>query len=438
MIPTESNGRPIGTASDMAARLRMTLPNGWFPASPPAPAASLTPVLDGVLAGLAAAWSFCFGLLSIAASQARLATAYGVFLDLISADFFADALPRQVGEPDSSFRSRISQNLVNSRATRDAVAQAVLTSGLPSPVIVEPGRAPDCGSYGSAATGGAAARPGYGDPGLRYGCNQTPFQYLLQVTPSSSFAPTLSCQRQSSATFIDEGGSMQLVGPNVLRPAVSGSVVQGPLIEARSFNLIESSRDWGWLAHQENGGWSIQVAGNGLLASDATVGLVVPAGESAASIYVDVAAGGQTITGSVWANLRAGNSLVSVQLALTDLTTGTRTAVSADMNTIGTWQRIAVTAVIVAAPGRTARMSLEINGGEASSVVTQCWQVEPGSTATSYIPTTGLLGIRNEDVGMTVTPSSEAVVLDRQQLFSAVSGTIPAATVAWVAYLDAL
>ena len=88
MIPLPTDGSPLGTTSDMAVRLRATLPTGWFPTSPPAPAATATPVLDGLLSGLGSAWSFCFGLLGTVAQQTRVATASGSFLDMMAADFF--------------------------------------------------------------------------------------------------------------------------------------------------------------------------------------------------------------------------------------------------------------------------------------------------------------------------------------------------------------
>ena len=73
----------------MSARLRSVLPTGWFPQSPPPPLPSATPVLDGLLSGLGAAWSFCFDLLGETALQSRIGTATGGFLDLIAIDFFA-------------------------------------------------------------------------------------------------------------------------------------------------------------------------------------------------------------------------------------------------------------------------------------------------------------------------------------------------------------
>lgn len=425
-----------GSITDMARRLRMTLPNGWFPTSPPSPSASLTPVLDGVLAGLGAAWSFCFGLLRFVTSQARLGTAFSVFLDLISADFFGDALPRQGGEADASFRGRISQNLVSNRATRAAVVQAVCSSGLSSPFIVEPSRATDCGSYGS-GSGGPVASAGYGTTACRYGSPLLPFQYMLQVTAASSFASGLTCGRQSPATFIDPSGVMQIVAAGVLRPMVVGGVVQGPLIEKRSFNLIRDSRGWNWLdflTPPTGTTWVIESAKTGLLPGDATLMINVAAAAAPNGAHVDVAAGGLTVTGSIWLLLPVGSSVSSAQLVLSDLTSGTRAVVNADLGITGQWQRLVLTGPIAMAPGRTARLGLEIESSTAAAVQTQCWQIEPGAVASSYIPTAGGFGIRAEDIVTVSQSPSSSVVLAEQQVLQAISSAIPAATVAWCTY----
>jgi hypothetical protein len=101
-----------GTQPDLVSRLKSVLPTGWF--------ADSTPVLDGVLNGLAAGWAGVFGLLGYVQMQTRIATASDTFLDLVAADFFAGRITRSAGEPDESLRARIDRELLRERATRGA------------------------------------------------------------------------------------------------------------------------------------------------------------------------------------------------------------------------------------------------------------------------------------------------------------------------------
>ena len=86
-----------GDQANTVARLKALLPNGWF-------AQDSTPILDGFLNGIAWALSFIYSLAAYARLQTRIATATDGFLDLITADFFGDTLPRNYQEDDASFR----------------------------------------------------------------------------------------------------------------------------------------------------------------------------------------------------------------------------------------------------------------------------------------------------------------------------------------------
>ena len=133
-----------GTQPDIVARLKAVLPTGWF--------ADTTPILDGVLNGLAASWSGQFGLLETVQAQSRIATAGGVFLDLAAQDFFGSSLARLPGEPDDALRARIFRAMLAPRNTRAAVASGVAALTGRPPHIVEPGRIADTGAYDNAAT----------------------------------------------------------------------------------------------------------------------------------------------------------------------------------------------------------------------------------------------------------------------------------------------
>lgn len=154
----------IGDPADMVARLKATLPQRWFP--------DATPVLDGLLQGLADTWSWLYAAVGYTRLQTRLATATDSFLDAISADFFGPRLKRRATEPDAGFRARIRLEMLRERNTRNALL-AVLTdlTGRP-PIIFEPSRPADTGAWNGPL--------GYGLAG-GWGSLMLPFQCFVTV-----------------------------------------------------------------------------------------------------------------------------------------------------------------------------------------------------------------------------------------------------------------
>ena len=136
----------------MVARLKAALPARWF--------ADSTPVLDGVLAGLAAPWVSLYAQLQQAIAQTRIATASGGFLDLIAADFFARRLPRRVAETDTPYRARIQAEMTRERATRAGLVAALTDLTGRPPAIFEPARPADTGGWNGPMGYGAAGRYG--------------------------------------------------------------------------------------------------------------------------------------------------------------------------------------------------------------------------------------------------------------------------------------
>ena len=155
----------IADQADITARLKAVLPTRWFP--------DTTPVLDTVLAGLAAAWSSLHSLLAQVGLQARVASATGQFLDGASADYFAARLPRRLAEADAAFRHRIQLQLAREHATRSAVAAVARDLTGRSPIIFEPGRVNDTGGYATPAFA-------YGAAGA-WGSLALPFQVFVTV-----------------------------------------------------------------------------------------------------------------------------------------------------------------------------------------------------------------------------------------------------------------
>lgn len=101
----------------MFDRLKAALPPSWFTGD--------TPVIDSILQGFAWCASLISDNISEAKKQTRIKTASGGFLDMISGDFFGDALPRLQDEADFMFSLRILNNLLREKATFAAVYNVV-------------------------------------------------------------------------------------------------------------------------------------------------------------------------------------------------------------------------------------------------------------------------------------------------------------------------
>lgn len=161
-----------GDAPDILARLKAVLPTRWF--------ADESPVLDGMLAGLAWGWAWVYSLLSYAIEQTRITTATGVWLDIVAQDFFAARFYRRTGEPDILFRNRISQEILREKGTRGAVTSMVKDLTGREPRVFEAARATDTGSYGSitGAGGGLAwgLAGGWGNLDLPFQCFVTVYR----------------------------------------------------------------------------------------------------------------------------------------------------------------------------------------------------------------------------------------------------------------------
>lgn len=164
-----------GDIQDIVARLKATLPAGWFPDS--------TPVLDAILSGLGSAWSWIYGFLCYVTAQTRLATATDIWLDIAAQDFFGSRITRS-GRVDADFRTRIQQEIMRERGTRAAIASVLEDLTGREPVIFEPANTSDTGGWGSVAaldTGlsfGAAG--GWGSLSLPFQCFVTAYRPLSE------------------------------------------------------------------------------------------------------------------------------------------------------------------------------------------------------------------------------------------------------------------
>ncbi len=151
-----------GDQADMLARLKAVLPTRWF--------ADTTPILDGLLSGLAITASWAYQFLATVRLQTRLNTAVDAFLDIAAQDFFGTRIRRAPGQADAAFRITILREMFRPRATRPAfIAGITDLTGRP-PTVFEPSRPGDTGAWNG--------RLGYGVAG-HWGSLSLPNQVFI-------------------------------------------------------------------------------------------------------------------------------------------------------------------------------------------------------------------------------------------------------------------
>ncbi len=164
-----------GDQTDILGRLKAGLPTGWFQAP--------TPILDSVLSGFAAVLAQAYSLIQFAKLQTRIATATDGFLDLISRDYLGTTLPRNSGEMDGTFRSRIQAAILRQKATRAGMIATLVALTGRVPVIVVPSTPNDVGAYG-VSTSGYRVAGYYGSLLLPYQCFITAYRALGSGIPN--------------------------------------------------------------------------------------------------------------------------------------------------------------------------------------------------------------------------------------------------------------
>ncbi len=147
-----------GDQLDIWNRLKGLIPASWFQGS--------APNADALTNAAAWALSTNYSQMTYAALQLRIKTATGMWLDIISEDFFGADLPRLVNETDANFRSRILGNLFvkgPARANMVAVLRLITEN---DPTIFEPSNTTDSGGWdgGFYFDTGIAEGGGWGDP----------------------------------------------------------------------------------------------------------------------------------------------------------------------------------------------------------------------------------------------------------------------------------
>ena len=154
-------------------RVKSLLPGGWFGDSP---------VLTGVLSGIARLLSGADDFIQYARLQTRIKTATDGFLDLIARDFFGDTLKRRAGEMDNPLRSRILSQLFIEKVTRRGVILALEALTGRTPQVFEPARPADTGGYNTNSMGYGVAG-GYGSLKLHHQAFITAYRPAGQGIP---------------------------------------------------------------------------------------------------------------------------------------------------------------------------------------------------------------------------------------------------------------
>lgn len=229
-----------GDENDFSGRLRAALPGQWFK-SAPTTSTTPTPVLDAILAGLGSVWASLYSLWLYVTAQTRIATAYGVFLDFISADFFGSDLQRLVNEQDNSYRARIRAALFAPKGTRAAMIAKLQAVTGKTPWIFEPQRPADTGAYG---TSGSHVWRGlaYGKAG-GYGSMLLPGQcFIIAYRPAIPGIPNAAGYGSPIGAYSHAGsvvsGSIEYGSQNTATGAWTDQLIYSAIAETEQAGVI--------------------------------------------------------------------------------------------------------------------------------------------------------------------------------------------------------
>jgi hypothetical protein len=159
-----------GNSTDILSRIKRLIPNGWFKYT--------APNRDAVIGGLSDLASWSYSLIGYAKAQERLATAYGIWLDIFANDFLGSALVRN-GAQDDVFRVLIKATILQERVTRAGMIAAVETITGHIPNIFEPWNTYDTGAYSGKYQKYGSMGYGVGRGG--YGSMKLPAQVFMQI-----------------------------------------------------------------------------------------------------------------------------------------------------------------------------------------------------------------------------------------------------------------
>jgi hypothetical protein len=197
-----------GSSANILDRVRKLIPSRWF--------AWVAPFRDALLGGLSDIASWYYSMIVYARAQTRIATAYGIWLDLIAYDYLGRFLVR-TGASDSGFRARILATILQERVTRKGMIAAVTALTGTAPIIFEPWNTSDTGAYSNTARGKLYGQMGYGVGQGGYGSMILPSQIFMKIhRGSGSGVPNVGGYANKAAGITTIGGygvgSLEYVG----------------------------------------------------------------------------------------------------------------------------------------------------------------------------------------------------------------------------------
>ena len=186
-----------------------------------------------------AEWSY--SLIGYAKAQTRLATAYGVWLDILCFDFLGGWLIRN-GLLDDTFRAVIRATILQERVTRLGMTQAISAITGNAPAIFEPWNTGDTGGLSNHAAGViCGGQFGYGVGNGGYGNMHMPAQFLMKVhrtTPSG--VPNVDGYGGDIGGY--GVGAIEYVGNNTILEGVTDDLIY------QMINITRPTGTIGWIA----------------------------------------------------------------------------------------------------------------------------------------------------------------------------------------------
>jgi len=213
-----------GDQSDILTRLKALIPPTWF--------GDDHPIITAILTACAQSLAWCYSLYVYAQLQTRISTATDGWLDIIAYDFFGDNLQRSAGQSDELFRNTIKINILRERGTRKAINDILFDLTGKYPVIFEPQRPLDTGSYGGPMIG-------YGLAG-GYGSQLLPYQaFVTAFRPDGSGIPYVAGYGSTPS-----GYSTPSRGEYASQSMITGSITDKQVYEAVAAVKMEGTIVW--------------------------------------------------------------------------------------------------------------------------------------------------------------------------------------------------